>query len=468
MNQKISAQEMLSKAREIAMNSPARQNLLRLFDQGTFVETGVYVTRHGYQSNMNLEESLEGVVTGYGAVNGALVYAFAHDASRMHGAIVENHAKKLESLYHLALSNGAPIVGIFNCCGASVFEGVSAMAAYGRILSSVTEASGAIPQIAIVDGPATGTLSAIVSMFDFILETEKSELYVAAPAFNGKNEGALLSSLNADLDACIGYAKLLVEKLPPVCDASAFCEQTADDPNRVVDVECYNQGMKYLISSLLDSGSYLEVNASKNCNAVTALGVLGGVPCAVVGTDSSVDDGKLSAFDCKKISRFVRFCNAFDIPVITLVDSKGIANDSANVDVSLSSELARLAQAYASADIPLTTVYVGNAIGASYILLGSKAVGADITYALPSAIIGLIPTESAVAFVQNDEVTSSEKRAELEENWNNEIASPLAAAAYGEVDDIISPEELRARLCSSLYMMRGEGPSDKVGAIDTL
>ena len=386
----------------------------------------------------------------------------------MHGAIDENHAKKLESLYHLALSNGAPIVGIFNCCGASVYEGVSAMAAYGRILSSVTEASGAIPQIAIVDGPATGTLSAIVSMFDFVLETEKSELYVTAPAFNGKNEGELLSSLNANLEACLGYAKLLIEKLPPVCDASAIYEQNTDDPNRAIVSECFNNGMKYLISSLLDNGSYLEVNANQNYCAITAFGSLGGVSCAVVATDASINEGKLSLFDCKKISRFVRFCNAFDIPVITLVDSKGVASASDDADMSLSSELARLAQAYASADIPFSTIYVGNAIGASYILLGSKAVGADITYALPSAVIGLIPSESAVALVKNDEVTSSEKRAELEENWNNEIASPLAAAAYGEVDDIISPEELRARLCSSLYMMRGEGPSDKVGAIDTL
>ena len=468
MNQNKSVQEILAQAREEAMNSPARQNLLRLFDQGTFVETGVYVTRRGYHPNMDLSDSLEGVVTGYGAVNGALVYAFAQDESRMRGAIDENHAKKIEALYHLALSNGAPVVGIFNCCGASVFEGVSAMSAYGRILSSVTEASGAIPQIAIVDGPATGTLSAVVAMFDFVLETEKAALYVTAPSLSGKDERDVLGTHKGDFESCISYARQLVDKLPPVCDASACDDaQVGDDPNRPLHESAFSNGVKHLITTLLDNGSALEVNASEDHSAITLFGKLGGVSCGVVATDAQVNDGKLSAYDCRKIARFVRFCNAFDIPVVTLVDSKGIISKCEN-DTSLSSELARLAQAYASADIPFATVYVGSAIGSAYILLGSKAVGGDVVYALPTADIGLLSAASSVAFVKNDLVTSADKRAELEQEWNDEIASPLAAAAYGEVDDILVPAELRARLCSALYMMRGEGPAEKVGEIDTL
>ena len=465
MNQKKSVLELLADARSIASQSPARQKLLRLFDQGTFVETGVYVTRHAFHPSMNLNDELEGIVTGYGSINGALTYAFAQDQSRMHGAIDENHAKKIESLYHLALSNGAPVIGIFDCSGASVFEGVSAMAAYGKILAAVTEASGAIPQIAIVDGPATGTLAAIVAMFDFILESDKANLYVVHPSLSGKDESVELSSLSGNLEQCLGYARLLVDKLPAVCDAAAGENAIIDDPNRPMYAGDFDNGVKNLLANLFDSTSLLEVNASDENASITALATLGGVCCGVVATDSKIKAGKLSAYGCRKISRFVRFCNAFEIPVVTIVDSEGLSTE--NTDTSFASELARLAQSYSSAGIPLATVYVGNAIGSSYILLGSKAVGGDIVYALPNAVIGAIPAKSAVAFAKNQEVTSQDKRAQLEEEWNQEVASSLAAACYGEIDDIINPAELRARLCSALYMMRGEGPSEKIGAIDT-
>ena len=445
------------------MKSPARQKLMRLFDQGTFVETGVYVTRHSFNPNMNMSDELEGVVTGYGAINGALAYAFAQDQSRMHGAIDENHAKKIESLYHLALSNGAPVIGVFDCAGASVFEGVSAMSAYGKILSAVTEASGAIPQIAIVDGPATGTLSAVVAMFDFVLETENAALYVVHPSLSGKDENAFFNSLSGNFDECLGYARILVDKLPAVCDASPVENAINDDPNRPMYDGDFKNGTKNLLLSLFDSSSLLEVNANSNHASVTAFATLGGIGCGVVATDSQITSGKLTSFDCRKISRFVRFCNAFDIPLVTLVDSEGVVAEETEA-----SELARLAQSYASAGIPLATVYTGNAIGSSYIMLGSKAVGGDVVYALPDAVIGALPPQSAVAFAKNQEVTSQEKRAQLEDDWKQDVASSLAAAAYGEIDDIINPTELRARLCSALYMMRGEGPSEKVGAIDTL
>ena len=460
--QKQTARQLIATARGTAEASPARLKLQTLFDANTFVETGVFVARSGIAGQGGV--ALEGVVTGYGAINGELVYAFAQDGNRMHGAMDENHAKKIESLYHLALSNGAPMVGIFDCSGASIYEGVSAMAAYGRVLSCVTEASGAIPQIAIVDGLATGTMAAVVAMFDFVLSTDKASLYVVSPALTGANQ---TKEATGDYATCAGYARALVTKLPPVCDADVIETDTTDDANRPLSLSDFQNGMSHLLVATADFGSYLEVNPCDKHTSITAFATMGGVACGVLATNPAINEGRLTSFDARKLSRFVRFCNAFNLPVVTMVNSKGVDMGEGD-DVAYAAELARLAQAYASADIPMVTVYVGSAIGSAYILLGSKAVGADVVYALPEAEIGALSADAAVAFVQNNSITSPEHRTELEENWKETVSSSLSAAAYGEVDDIIDEEELRARICSALYMMRGEGPTEKVGAIDTL
>ena len=230
MEQKQSANGNLELAREAVYASPARQKLAAFFDKDTFVETGVFVKRKGATDDLS---ALEGVVTGYGAVGGQLVYAFAQDISRLHGAIDENQAKKIKALYRLALNNGAPVVAIFASCGASIYEGAAAMGAYGKIIATVSEASGHIPQMAILDGPVTGTLAAVAAMFDFVVKSEEASLYVyhSDDVKYAASEEALLS-LNTDFASCLVYVRNLINVLPATCETTAPVSALTDDPNR--------------------------------------------------------------------------------------------------------------------------------------------------------------------------------------------------------------------------------------------
>ena len=467
MEETITSKQAIAQARAAAGASAAREKLLRLFDDGTFVETGVFVRRNA-KMNDPTAAALEGLVTGYGAVDGALVYAFAQDGKRLGGAVDENHAAKMEALYHLALSNGAPVVGIFDSCGASVYEGVSAMAAYGKIISCVTEASGAVPQIAMIDGPCTGVLASVAAMFDFAVSTDAAALYVSAPSLTGITDGqdALLSG-KGDSDTCIAYIRKLLSRLPAVCDAACDEEVCSDDPNRAVTEAEWNTDAAGRAAVLADAGDALEVCGADKSAVRTYLATVGGVRCGILANDPTANGGRLTASDARRAARFVSLCDAYDLPLVTLVDSEGVSTDSKNEPL-FSSDLARLAQAYAQADIPLVTVLCGRAIGTSYVLLGSKAVGADLVYATPDAEVGILTAEAGVAFAENDKVTSPEVRAELEKKWVEEHSSALCAAAHGEVDDIIDVAGIRARICSALYMLRGEGPVGKRHTVDLL
>lgn len=467
MEETVTLQQAIARAREAVGCSAARAKLSRLFDEGTFVETGVFVRRNARMTDTGAE-ALEGVVTGYGAVDGALVYAFAQDGARLGGAIDENHAAKIEALYHLALSNGAPVVGIFDSCGASVYEGVSAMAAYGKIISCVTEASGAVPQVALIDGPCTGVLASVAAMFDFVVSTENAELYVSSPTLTGvaDAQNALLSE-SGKTETCLAYIRALLAHLPAVCDEAADERTPADDPNRAVSEAQWQTNAVGRATALSDAGSVLEVYHAKESGVYTCLASVGGVRCGILASDPQQSEGKLTAADARRAARFVSLCDAYDLPLVTLVDAKGVAADAANEPL-FSADLARLARSYAEADIPMITLLCGRAIGAAYILLGSKAVGADLVYALPQAEVGILAADAAVAFAQNDKVTSPESRLALEKQWAEEHSSALCAAAYGEVDDIIDTEEVRARVCSALYMLRGEGPVAKRHTVDIL
>lgn len=453
--------QALASARSAAEDSPALKKLSMLFDPMTFVQTGAFVKRNRFMGSAEAQaQELEGVVTGYGAIDGTLVYAFAQEGSRLHGAIDENHAKKIEALYHLALSNGAPVVGIFDCAGASLCEGVSSMAAYGKMLSCFSEASGAIPQIAVIDGPCTGTLAAAASMFDFAVKTDDGSLYVTSPALNGAKDAPQTAvSFEGDLASCLGYVRTLLGYVPAVCDGDTDAPALSDDPNRALSAADLTGGARYLLSRVCDNGAFLEVDKSVG-GVVTAFAFMGGVRCGVAATDACENEGRLSAMDARKLAKFVAFCDAFSLPVISFVNSAGVVTDAEN-EPFFACELAKLAQSCCEADIPMIGILYGKAIGASYILLGSKAVGADLVYALEDAQVGILDAKAAVALTENDKITTKTTRGDLELAYAQGEGSALAAASLGEVDDLIDASELRARLCSALYMMRGEGPEAK-------
>ena len=445
-------------------NAEIRNQISLLFDYNTFVETSAY-TQRGFSDFIATEKSneFEGVITGYGAIDGKLVFAFAEDATRMGGAIDERHAKKITDLYQLAISNGAPVIGIFNSNGTDVFEGTAGLAAYGRILNVVNKASGVIPQIAFVTGKCIGTAATIAATFDFIVKCDNAELYVSSPSLTGvKNAQDSMLAYCGDEVSCAGFVKSLISFLPDNSDTGIQISDSSDNLNRMLGDLDFCDSALSAISVIVDNGVFINLGQDYAKGVSTVLATVGGVKCGIVANSYLENSGKIDSKIAKKISRFVNFCDSFSIPVVTLVDSLGIAIDKDNED-TFAPELARLAGAYASADIPKVTVILGHAIGASFVLLGSKALGADLVYALDTAEIGALSAESGVAFAWDKYISEEKTRAELVTEWKQTVSCPVKAAASGEIDDIIGTNELRARICSALLMLSAKGKYSQNG-----
>lgn len=435
-----------------------REKIAALFDAGTFVETGAYVKRDGGE--------LTGVVCGYGAIGGKLVYAFSQDSDRKKGAFDMCQAKKIAALYGMAMKNGAPVVGMFDSVGAVLCDGSTALSAYGTLLKCVSDASGVIPQIAVISGVCSGMSATVAAMFDVLVTVkEKSELFVNAPFTVGKEIGTAcavakngLASVEAesDEDANAKVAKL-VAMLPANNAEGVVAEEITDDINRRVDLA--GKTGKALIETLADAGNLVEIGGEYASEMRTAICSFGGVTCGVVANDADEKDGVLTVEGVKKAARLIAFCDSFSIPVVTLVNSKGIEVSKDAENAPLAAQLGKLAMAYASADTAKITAVVGKAYGAAFTLMGSKALGADMVYAVDGAEISVMDPASAVAFLWNDRITPEVSRSDLESEWKETEASAEAAAADGSVDDVVDAAELRQRICSAVYMllMKNEG-----------
>ena len=448
--------EELRAALAASGSSSAREAIAALYDADTFVETGAYVKR-GFAEYLadDKTSALESVITGYGAVDGKLVFTYAFDFTRNKGAVDEKTAAKIVSLYETATKNGAPVVAILDSAGADVFEGVSALAAYARILRAAASASGVVPQIAFVLGKATGTLATLSAMCDAVVLAEGAELYVTAPALTGKeNAQKALLTYEGDKASCLGYLRALLSFLPSSAGLGiSVCEPT-DDLNRRLGNVTFGGSADSAVGAIADNGSFLA--ASRTDSILCAYAVIGGVKCGVVASNAGKTEGKLDADSARAIARFVDLCDAWSLPIVTLVDSKGI-DASGESETAFSAELAKLAFAYAGASVPKITVVIGYAIGASFILLGSRALGADVVYATENAEIGALSAEASVAFAWEKHISGEKSREELAAEWRTSLASPVAAAETGEIDDIISVSELRARIASAALMLSAKG-----------
>lgn len=444
--------------------SDARAQIEKLFDKNTFVETSAY-TKRGFSDFVNTEKTneFEGVITGYGAIDGRLTFAFVEDSSRMGGAIDERHAKKITDLYKMALKNGAAVIGVFNSNGTDIFEGTVALAAYGRIISAVTKASGVIPQIAFVAGKCLGTSAAIASMFDVVVKSKDAKLYVTSPELTGvENAQDAIVAYEGSIDECIGYIKSTLSFLPSNSSvgtqASELC---TDNLNRKLgNIDFVGESLS-AISVISDNGMFLELTNNYASSATTAFAVIGGVKCGFIGTNFAKNEGRIDVCSARKISKFVNLCDSFSMPVVTFVDSLGLAIDK-NVEPLFAPELAKLAIAYASSSCPKITVISGHAIGASFVLLGSKSLGADLVYAVEDCEIGALKAESGVAFAWDKYISEETTREKLICEWKSTVSSPAVAASSGEIDDIISTSEIRARICSALLMLAAKNEASTV------
>lgn len=458
---------------ELNAASDARTLIDGLFDSGTFAETGAYVRRFTTSADKGSGASeFEGVITGYGAVNGRLTFAFVQDASRMKGAFGEVHAKKICALYDLAMKAGAPIIGVFASNGAKIEEGVAAVAAYASAMKKASDVSGYIPQIALINGICAGSAAAFAAMFDFVIAEEKAAMYVTSPFLLGSaDQGIKGASSNGSVDILcktendlIEKAKALLYYLPQNSDDEAFCD-CEDDLNRltpelegVIGVGC---DMRAVITSVADNGKLLAICEDYAPEMICGFAHIGGTSCGIVANDAKIKDGAITPSAADKASGFINLCTSFGIPVITLVDSCGTEGTAENENAAYASSLASLAYSYAQASTAVITVVIGRAYGVAASVFGSKSIGADIVYATEKASVSAMAPKAAVQFLYSDEISKAAdpvaKRAELISEYTESSASPIAAAKLGEIDDIVVAEELRQRICAAVEMMIAEG-----------
>ncbi len=449
----------------------ARDIVSSIFDEGTFVELGSYVKR----ANATDESDFESVVCGCGAIDGRLVYTFVQDSSNMKGALSEAHSNKICSVYDMAAKSGAPVIGVFSSSGAKVMEGISVISGYGKIMKKAAQLKGMVPQIAIVAGVCAASTAIIASMFDFVIcAQDKAQFFVTPPFINGMaaQETVNLAAKRGDVDilaadcsSAIAEAKKLLAYLPS-SDAESAPYEDGDDINRttpeIADVVAKDgYSMLEVIKSVADFGVFEEI--SKDCAPEIKVGFIriNGAAVAVCANDPSVRGGAITPCAAHKAAKFVDFCNCFDIPLVTLVDSVGFEASADYEKNHYSEKLAELAAAYASSENAMVTCVLGNAFGASFTLMGSKSLGADIAFASENAKISVMSPEAAVQFIWSDEIKSASdsaaKREELISEWNNTLASPIAAAKCGDIDDIISLDELRQRIAAALEILAFKG-----------
>lgn len=426
----------------------ARARMDIIFDEGTFAEVGAFI---GGDS----DEDFCPVVTGYGSIDGLLVFAFSQDYSRLHGAMGKAHAKKICKIIEMALEVNAPVIGVFDSAGAKIDEGSDALNACGEVISSLAFSKGMIPTIAVVAGPCGGAGAVAASLCDVIIVAEKTgSLYMVPSSMLedktlGKPEKLAETGVSAitaedDASACLAARDLCKYFTPEMI--------TTDDGNRAFDASVF-ENPKYdvhsVIENLFDAGSFTELFAKRAPQMTVGLASMNGRVCGVIANNPSFKDGKMCPGACEKAVKLIKLCRTIDVPVVTLVDGVGVGTTDKIEIGGVAGKLAELAMAY-SASARKVTVITGEAYGTAYSVLGSKALGADFVLALDRAKISPMNPVSAVEFL--GEVYDESKVDEIAAKWADENASPLEAAKKGYVDDIIEASELRARVASALEM----------------
>ena len=426
----------------------ARARMDIIFDEGTFAEVGAFI---GGDS----DEDFCPVVTGYGSIDGLLVFAFSQDYSRLHGAMGKAHAKKICKIIEMALEVNAPVIGVFDSAGAKIDEGSDALNACGEVISSLAFSKGMIPTVAVVAGPCGGAGAVAASLCDVIIVAEKTgSLYMVPSSMLedktlGKPEKLAETGVSAitaedDASACLAARAICRYFTPEMI--------TSDDGNRAFDASVF-ENPKYdvhsVIGSLFDAGSFTELFAKRAPQMTVGLASMNGRVCGVIANNPSFQDGKMCPGACEKAVKLIKLCRTIDVPVVTLVDGVGVGTTDKIEIGGVAGKLAELAMAY-SASARKVTVITGEAYGTAYSVLGSKALGADFVLALDRAKISPMNPVSAVEFL--GEVYDESKVDEIAAKWADENASPLEAAKKGYVDDIIEASELRARVASALEM----------------
>ena len=472
--------------------SQASARINALLDDNSFVEIGALVTARATDFNMKQTETpSDGVVTGYGVIDGSLVYVYSQDASVMNGSIGEMHAKKIANLYDLAMKMGAPVIGLLDCAGLRLQEATDALNGFGEIYKKQALASGVIPQITAIFGNCGGGLALMPTLTDFtFMEESKAKLFVNSPnALDGNNiakcdttsaafqsEEAGIVDVVADEATIFAKIRELVSMLPSNNEDDASYEECTDDLNRACEnMEGCVGDTLIALSQISDNGKVFEVKENCAKDMVTAFIKLNGMTVGAVanrteiygedGTVAEKFDAVLSPKGCDKAADFVNFCDAFEIPVLTLTNVKGFAATTC-AEKKIAKAAARLTYAFANATVPKVNVVIGKAYGSAYVTMNSKAIGADMTYAWNSAEIGTMEAELAAKIMYEGQGADviKEKAAEYKELQT----SVTSAAKRGYVDAIVAPADTRKYVISAFEMLftkREERPAKKHGTV---
>ncbi|MEW9668805.1 acyl-CoA carboxylase subunit beta [Ammoniphilus sp. 3BR4] len=477
----------------------ARERIDLLLDDQSFVELNPFIQHRATNFGMDkVEAPGEGVVTGYGKIHGRLVYVFAQDFTVFGGALGEMHAKKIAKIMDLAAQNGAPIIGLNDSGGARIQEGVVSLDGYGHIFYRNAIYSGVIPQISVILGPCAGGAVYSPAITDFVFMVEKtSQMFITGPKvietvtgekisaeslggarvhssisgnshFSGESEPEVLEQVRR----LLSFLPQNNEEKPP------FLTQEPTDDWReelaeLVPVEGTKvYDVRKVIEQVLDNKDFMEVQPDFAKNIVIGFGRIDGHSVGIIANQPKVMAGGLDINSSDKLARFIRFCDCFNIPLITFEDVTGFFPGINQEHGGIIRHGAKILYAYSEATVPKITVILRKAFGGAYVALNSKAIGADIVYAWPNAEVAVMGPEGAANIIFAKEIEQSDDpaatRAEKIAEYRDKFANPYVAAANGMVDDVIDPRETRQKLKQSLDMLRNKKesrPSKKHGNI---
>jgi acetyl-CoA carboxylase carboxyltransferase component len=478
----------------------ARERLDLLLDPGSFVEVDQFVTHRSSAFGLDEEHYYgDGVVTGWGRIEGRLVYVFSQDFTVFGGSLSETHGEKICKIMDLALKNGAPLIGLNDSGGARIQEGVVSLGAYAEIFLRNVLASGVIPQISAVMGPCAGGAVYSPAMTDFTFMVQgTSFMFVTGPDvvktvthevvdFEGLGGASVHSSASGvahfaaeDEAQCLDELRRLMTFLPsnnvddpPRRATNDPVERMDEELNSIVpDQPTRSYDMHAVIRSVVDDGDFLEVHAQFAQNIIVGFAHLGTRSVGIVAQQPTVLAGVLDINASVKAARFVRFCDAFNIPLVTFVDVPGFLPGVGQEHGGIIRQGAKLLYAYCEATVPKLTVITRKAYGGAYDVMSSKHIRGDLNLAWPTAEIAVMGIEGAVNIVFRSELASSSDpeglRIQLERDYRESLANPYVAAARGYVDDVIEPKETRPRLIAALEMLdtkRDTNPPKKHGNI---
>lgn len=469
----------------------AGRRIAAMLDAGSFVEIGEAVTARNTDFNMQEKETpADGVITGYGVIDGNLVYVYSQDVSVLNGAIGEMHAKKIARIYDMAMKMGAPVIGLIDCAGLRLQEATDALEAFGGLYLKQSMASGVIPQITAIFGMCGGGLSLIPALTDFTFMEEKGRLFVNSPnaiagnriekcdtasaAFQSKEVG-LVDGVKTE-DEILEDIRTLICMLPCNNEEDASYDECNDDLNRVCEgIEDAFEDAAIALSQISDDQIFFETKKDFAQDMVTGFIRLNGMTVGAVANRSVVYneegeiatqfDGSLSADGANKAAEFVGFCDAFNIPVLSLTNVSGFAASEYD-EKHLAKAAAKLTYAFANATVPKVNVVTGKAFGSAYVAMNSKSTGADMVYAWETSEIGMMDAALAakIMYADADADVIKVKATEYKELQS----SPYAAARRGYVDTIIAPADTRKYVIGAFEMLftkREDRPMKKHGTV---